>query len=106
MLLVKAVGHRRCSCGSAGRATAVAAETGVLMASPSETTLIVLGSATAAQLISRDTAAFWQIVTAIGLTVTPLLAKLGRAAGSRFAGRAMANQMDAGRSRQRRWARS
>jgi CPA2 family monovalent cation:H+ antiporter-2 len=73
---------------------AVAAETGVLMASPSETTLIVLGSATAAQLVSRDAAAFWQIVTAIGLTVTPLLAKLGRAAGSRFAGGAMASQMD------------
>ena len=78
-----------------GARMAVAAETGVLMASPSETTLIVLGSATAAQLISRDTAAFWQIVTAMGLTVTPLLAKLGRAAGSRFAGGAMARQMDA-----------
>src|SRR3954463_3972642 len=78
-----------------GARTATAAETGVLMASPSETTLIVLGSASAAQLISRDTAAFWQIVTAMGLTVTPLLAKLGRAVGSRFAGRAMASQMDA-----------
>jgi CPA2 family monovalent cation:H+ antiporter-2 len=78
-----------------GARTAVAAETGVLMASPSETTLIVLGSATAAQLISRDSGAFWQIVTAMGLTVTPLLAKIGRAAGSRFAGRSMADQMDA-----------
>ncbi len=78
-----------------GAKTAVAAEAGVLMASPSETTLIVLGSATVAQLVSRDTATFWQIVTAIGLTVTPLLAKLGRAAGSRFAGRSMADQMDA-----------
>jgi len=78
-----------------GARMAVAAEAGVLMASPSETTLIVLGSATAARLISPDTAAFWQIVTAIGLTVTPLLAKLGRAAGSRFAGHSMANQMDA-----------
>jgi CPA2 family monovalent cation:H+ antiporter-2 len=78
-----------------GARMAVAAEAGVIMASPSETTLIVLGSAAAAQLISRDTAAFWQIVTAIGLTVTPLLAKLGRAAGSRLAGRAMHRQMDA-----------
>jgi CPA2 family monovalent cation:H+ antiporter-2 len=78
-----------------GSRTAVAAEAGVLMASPSETTLIVLGSATAAQLIGRDTASFWQIVTAIGLTVTPLLARVGRAAGSRFAGQAMATQMDA-----------
>ena len=78
-----------------GARPGVAAETGVLMASPSETTLIVLGSATAAQLISRDTAAFWQIVTAMGLTVTPLLAKLGRAAGRRFAGRTMDRPMDA-----------
>ena len=78
-----------------GARGAVAAETGVLMASPSETTLIVLGSATAAQLISRDSAAFWQIVTAIGLTVTPLLAKLGRMAGRRVAGHDLTDQMDA-----------
>jgi CPA2 family monovalent cation:H+ antiporter-2 len=77
-----------------GAQGAVAAETGVLMASPSETTLIVLGSATAAQLVSRESAAFWQIVTAIGLTVTPLLALLGRMAGSKVAGRALAHQMD------------
>ena len=78
-----------------GERMAVAVETGVLMASPSETTLIVLGSAAAAQLITSETAAFWQIVTAVGLTVTPLLAKAGRAAGNRFAGRAMSKQMDA-----------
>ena len=63
-----------------GATPAVAAETGVVMASPSETTLIVLAAASAAGLISRETAAFWQIVTAIGLTVTPLLAKLGQLA--------------------------
>jgi monovalent cation:H+ antiporter-2, CPA2 family len=67
-----------------GSRTAVAAETGVLMASPSETTLIVLASATAAQLIRPETAAFWQIVTALGLTITPVLAKLGRLAGRRI----------------------
>ncbi|HUE78578.1 MAG TPA: cation:proton antiporter [Sphingomicrobium sp.] len=64
-----------------GARLSVAAETGVLMASPSETTLIVLAAASAAQLIQPQTAAFWQIVTAIGLTITPLLAKLGRLAG-------------------------
>ncbi len=64
-----------------GARASVAAETGVLMASPSETTLIVLAAAAAAQLIQPETAAFWQIVTAIGLTITPLLAKLGRLAG-------------------------
>jgi CPA2 family monovalent cation:H+ antiporter-2 len=78
-----------------GAAPAVAAEAGLLMASPSETTLIVLASATAAMLIGRDTAAFWQIVTAVGLTVTPFLAKLGRAAGSRIRGRTASQQMHA-----------
>ena len=67
-----------------GSRTGVAAETGVLMASPSETTLIVLGSATAAQLIRPETAAFWQIVTALGLTVTPLLGMIGRFAAKRI----------------------
>jgi CPA2 family monovalent cation:H+ antiporter-2 len=67
-----------------GSRIGVAAETGVLMASPSETTLIVLGSATAAQLIRPETAAFWQIVTALGLTITPLLGKLGHLAGRRI----------------------
>ncbi len=61
-----------------GARPGVAAETSVLMASPSETTLIVLGAATAAQLIQPQTAAFWQVVTAIGLTITPLLAHVGR----------------------------
>lgn len=56
----------------------VAAETGLLMASPSETTLIVLAAAAQAKLIMPSTAAFWQIVTAIGLTITPLLARVGR----------------------------
>ncbi|PWG01199.1 cation:proton antiporter [Sphingosinicella humi] len=66
-----------------GARKGVAAETGLLMASPSETTLIVLAAASAAQLIRPETAAFWQIVTAIGLTITPLLARLGRDAARR-----------------------
>ena len=78
-----------------GAPRAVAAETGVLMSSPSETTLIVLGSATTAQLISRDTAAAWVIVTAMGLTATPLLAKLGRLMGKRVSGRQLVEQLDA-----------
>ena len=78
-----------------GARTAIAAEVGVLMSSPSETTLVVLASAANARLISAETASFWQIVTAIGLTVTPLLAELGRLAGSHFAGRALGSQMNA-----------
>ncbi|GLV30132.1 potassium transporter TrkA [Sphingobium sp. TomTYG75] len=60
-----------------GARKGVALEVGVLMASPSETTLIVLSTAAAAKLILPSTAAFWQIVTAIGLTITPLLARIG-----------------------------
>jgi CPA2 family monovalent cation:H+ antiporter-2 len=78
-----------------GERTSTAAEVGVLMAAPSETTLIVLASAGTAGLIGSDVAAFWQMVTAAGLTVTPLLAKLGKLAGQRFAGRALASEMDA-----------
>jgi CPA2 family monovalent cation:H+ antiporter-2 len=61
-----------------GARPAIATETGIMLASPSETTLIVLSAAGSALLIGRDAAQFWQIVTAIGLTVTPLLALLGR----------------------------
>ena len=60
-----------------GARKGTALEVGVLMSSPSETTLIVLSTAAAAQLILPSTAAFWQIVTAIGLTITPLLARIG-----------------------------
>jgi CPA2 family monovalent cation:H+ antiporter-2 len=66
-----------------GARPAVAAEVGVVMASPSETTLIVLAAAAAAGIISSEAAIFWKIVTAIGLTITPLLAKLGQIAGRR-----------------------
>jgi len=59
-----------------GARRATATETGILMASPSETSLIVLAAASSALLIQPGTAAFWQIVIAIGLTVTPLLAML------------------------------
>ena len=61
-----------------GARTGTATETGVLMASPSETTLIVLGAAGAAQIISADTINFWQVATAMGLTITPILARIGR----------------------------
>ena len=67
-----------------GSRNGVAAEAGVLMSSPSETTLIVLGVATEAQLIHASTAAFWQTVTAIGLTITPLLARFGQFAARRI----------------------
>lgn len=68
MVLLRVTGARR----------GLAAETGILMSSPSETTLIVLTAATTAQLINPQTAQFWQIVTALGMTVTPLLALAGR----------------------------
>jgi CPA2 family monovalent cation:H+ antiporter-2 len=58
--------------------TGTAVETGLLMASPSELTLIVLTSAVAAGVLGGDVAAFWTLVTAIGLTFTPLLAAAGK----------------------------
>lgn len=60
-----------------------AVEIGVMMASPSETSLIVLSAAGAAGLLTVATADFWTTVTAIGLTVTPLLAAVGKRMGRR-----------------------
>ncbi len=65
----------------------LAAETGILMGSPSETTLIVLAAAAQTTLISPQAAAFWQVVTAIGLTITPLLAKVGHSIAQRIEAR-------------------
>ncbi|APG62834.1 sodium:proton exchanger [Sphingorhabdus lutea] len=61
----------------AGARTGTATEAGVLMSSPSETTLIVLAAASAANIIAPETANFWQVATAIGLTITPILARIG-----------------------------
>jgi CPA2 family monovalent cation:H+ antiporter-2 len=61
-----------------GARAGTATEAGILLSSPSETTLIVLSSATAAGLVAGQTAQFWQSVTALGLTVTPILGWLGR----------------------------
>jgi CPA2 family monovalent cation:H+ antiporter-2 len=61
-----------------GARRSTATEAGILLASPSETTLIVLAAASGAGLIQPTTAQFWQIVTAIGLTITPLLARGGQ----------------------------
>lgn len=71
-----------------GARRSTAAETGLLMASPSETTLIVLAAATSALVLDTETARFWQTVTAIGLTITPLLAKLGAVLARRVDGTA------------------
>lgn len=73
-LLMRVLGARR------GMAT----EAGILMSSPSETTLIVLSVAVGVNLISPEAAQFWEIVTAIGLTITPLLAAAGKALGRRI----------------------
>ena len=43
-----------------------------------------IGAATGARLIAADEAAFWQIVTAVGLTLTPLLARAGKAVSRRI----------------------
>jgi len=67
-----------------GARRGVSFETGLLLGAPSETTLIVLAAASAAGLIAPATASFWQIVTAIGLTITPLLALTGSRIGKKM----------------------
>lgn len=67
----------------AGAPATVARETGILMASPSETTLIVLGAAGLAGILTAETVGFWSAATAIGLTLTPLLASFGKFMASR-----------------------
>jgi monovalent cation:H+ antiporter-2, CPA2 family len=62
----------------------IATEISILMASPSELTLIVLAAATQAGLINAKDAAFWQIVTAIGMMITPLLARIGQVSARRI----------------------
>ena len=61
-----------------GARPGTATEAGILLAAPSESTLIVLTTSAGAALIGAHTEHFWQIVTALGMTVTPLLASLGR----------------------------
>ena len=72
-----------------------AVETGVMMASPSETTLIVLSAAAGAGVLTLAQANFWSTVTAIGLTVTPLLAVAGRRLRRRVEDRSEAPSRDA-----------
>ena len=72
--------------------SAVAAQTGLLMGSPGETTLIVLGVAATAQLVQPATASFWETATAIGMTLTPLLARLGEVVARRIEDRGRPEQ--------------
>ncbi|RDC60214.1 K(+) efflux antiporter 1, chloroplastic [Alteripontixanthobacter maritimus] len=88
-LLLRMMGARR----------STAAETGILMASPSETTLIVLAAAGSALLIQPGTAQFWQIVTAIGLTITPVLARVGRVIARRIEPAPQLDEEDRGKPR-------
>ncbi|MCM8556741.1 cation:proton antiporter [Sphingomicrobium sediminis] len=78
----------------AGARRGVSAETGIMMASPSETTLILLGAAGTAGVLSMETVSFWSAATALGLTITPFLADLGRFAGRRVEREEMAAEMD------------
>jgi CPA2 family monovalent cation:H+ antiporter-2 len=82
VLLVKAI-VTAALLRASGIRSAVAVETGVVMASPSETSLIVIGAAATAGIVSAAEAGFWTTVTAIGLTVTPILAAAGRRIGQR-----------------------
>ena len=73
-----------------GERWTIAGEVALLLGSPGETTLIVLGVAVAAGLVTRGDAAFWQTVTALGMTVTPLIARIGQLTMQRLSRRAAA----------------
>ncbi|MES2000738.1 MAG: cation:proton antiporter [Pseudomonadota bacterium] len=72
---------------STGVRPGAAVETGLMLASPSETSLIVLAAAASSGLLRSETAAFWTTVTALGLTITPILASIGRRLSRRVEGR-------------------
>ena len=82
-----------------GARAGTSAEAGILLASPSETTLIVLSAAVGARLLAPDQAQFWQMVTALGLTVTPILALIGRWLARRVDRAAPRSPVDDGASR-------
>ncbi len=74
----------------------MAVEAGLLMASPSELTLIVLGSAASVALITPAQASFWTVVTALGLTLTPVLAFVGRRLSRRMDPEALSSRIAPG----------
>jgi CPA2 family monovalent cation:H+ antiporter-2 len=84
---------------ASGIRPAVAIETGVVMASPSETSLIVIGAAASAGIIAAAEANFWTTVTALGLTVTPLLAAIGNRMGRRVENEAIDETTATGKQR-------
>jgi len=84
-----------------GARPGTATETGILMASPSETTLIVLATAVTAQLINPEAAQFWQVVTAIGLTVTPGLAWIGKRLGRQVDNASQFSDIESDKTEQR-----
>jgi CPA2 family monovalent cation:H+ antiporter-2 len=84
---------------ASGIRPAVAVETGVVMSSPSETSLIVIGAAASAGIIAAADANFWTTVIAIGLTITPLLAAVGRRMGRRVETEGPADEVQSGKDR-------
>jgi monovalent cation:H+ antiporter-2, CPA2 family len=84
---------------ASGIRPAVAVETGVVMASPSETSLIVIGTAASAGIIAATDANFWTTVIAIGLTITPLLAAVGSRMGRRVETEAPVDEVESGQGR-------
>ena len=67
-----------------GRATSVSMNVAALLASPSETSLVVLGAVTAGGLIAGPTADFALLITGLGLAIAPLLGLAGQALERRY----------------------
>lgn len=63
---------------ASGRATGVAAHVAALLAAPSETSLVMLGAATASGLVAGPMGSLALLVTGLGLAVAPLLGLAGQ----------------------------
>lgn len=62
-----------------GKPTGLAAHVGLLLAAPSETSLVVLGAAATAGLVSPEIASLALLVTGLSLAIAPLLGLAGAA---------------------------
>jgi CPA2 family monovalent cation:H+ antiporter-2 len=67
-----------------GRGRGVAAHIALLLAAPSETSLILLAAATAGGLLAADVATTALLVTGLSLAIAPLLGLVGQRLESRF----------------------
>ena len=75
---------------ASGRSSGVSAHVAALLAAPSETSLVVLGAATASGLVAGPMGSLALLITGLGLAAAPLLGLAGQALERRLGSRATA----------------